>query len=175
MVPEAFRFAGVQQKNQGDSGQVGFLFFNFIANVYCYNVTFVSRISLNHLIHLISPRFDVVVDGIIKQRQEERRKNKETGTAKQFKDMLDVLLDMHEDENAEIKLDKKNIKAFIMVSQYMQFFFFYCFRQIIFGHSINRADTSLFICLVTLHHYSSVYSLLVCRCLSFIFLSCRHD
>ncbi|KAG4927944.1 hypothetical protein JHK82_053635 [Glycine max] len=42
-------------------------------------------------------------------------KNKETGTARQFKDMLDVLLDMHEDKNAEIKLDKKNIKAFIMV------------------------------------------------------------
>lgn len=48
-----------------------------------------------------------MVDGIIKQREEERRKNKETGTAKQFKDMLDVLLDMHEDKNAEIKLDKK--------------------------------------------------------------------
>ncbi|KHN26381.1 Cytochrome P450 93A1 [Glycine soja] len=59
-------------------------------------------------------RFDVVVDGIIKQREEERMKNKETGTARQFKDMLDVLLDTHEDKNAEIKLDKKNIKAFIM-------------------------------------------------------------
>lgn len=64
-----------------------------------------------------------MVDGIIKQREEERMKNKETGTARQFKDMLDVLLDMHEDKNAEIKLDKKNIKAFIMVSQHMQFFF----------------------------------------------------
>nr|KYP70575.1 Cytochrome P450 93A3 [Cajanus cajan] len=41
-------------------------------------------------------------------------KNKETGGTRRFKDMLDVLLDIFEDENSEMKLDKDNIKAFIM-------------------------------------------------------------
>jgi len=54
-----------------------------------------------------------MVERIIKQREKERRKNKETDTTRQFKDMLDVLLDMHEDKNAEIKLDKKNIKGWL--------------------------------------------------------------
>lgn len=62
----------------------------------------------------IHDRFDTVMDRIIKEREEERRKNKETGGTRRFKDMLDVLLDIFEDENSEMKLDKDNIKAFIM-------------------------------------------------------------
>lgn len=62
-------------------------------------------------------RFDAVLDRIIKQREEERRNNKEIGGTRQFKDILDVLLDIGEDDSSEIKLTKENIKAFIMVSK----------------------------------------------------------
>ena len=40
-----------------------------------------------------------------------KRKTRKKRKEKQFKDMLDVLLDMHEDKNAEIKLDKKKIRG----------------------------------------------------------------
>ncbi|KAK7396279.1 hypothetical protein VNO78_17171 [Psophocarpus tetragonolobus] len=59
-------------------------------------------------------RFDAVLERIIQQRQVERRNNKETGRTRPFKDMLDVLLDIFEDQNSEMKLNKENIKAFIM-------------------------------------------------------------
>ena len=62
-------------------------------------------------------RFDAVLDRIIRQREEERRNKKETGGTRPFKDMLDVLLDIFEDESSEMKLNKENIKAFILVSQ----------------------------------------------------------
>ncbi|CAJ1909820.1 unnamed protein product [Sphenostylis stenocarpa] len=59
-------------------------------------------------------RFDALLDGIIKQREKERRNDNQTGGTRPFKDMLDVLLDMFEDENSEMKLNKENVKAFIM-------------------------------------------------------------
>ncbi|CAJ1909858.1 unnamed protein product [Sphenostylis stenocarpa] len=59
-------------------------------------------------------KFDAVLDRIIKQREEERRINNQTGGTRPFKDMLDVLLDMFEDESSEIKLNKDKIKAFIL-------------------------------------------------------------
>jgi len=61
-------------------------------------------------------RFDAVLDRIIKQREEERRNKKETGGTRPFKDMLDVLLDIFEDESSEMKLNKDNMKSFILVS-----------------------------------------------------------
>ncbi|TKY62568.1 Cytochrome P450 93A3 [Spatholobus suberectus] len=70
--------------------------------------------GFNKRLRQIRDRFDTVMDRIIKEREEERRNNKETGGTRQFKDMLDVLLDIFEDENSEVKLDKENIKAFIM-------------------------------------------------------------
>nr|KYP70576.1 Cytochrome P450 93A2 [Cajanus cajan] len=59
-------------------------------------------------------RFDTLMDTIIKEREEQRRKNKEIGGTRQLRDMLDVLLDILEDENSEMKLDKENIKAFFL-------------------------------------------------------------
>ncbi|QCD97483.1 flavonoid 3'-monooxygenase [Vigna unguiculata] len=59
-------------------------------------------------------RFDAVLDRIIKQREEERRNKKETGGTRPFKDMLDVLLDIFEDESSEMKLNKDNMKSFIL-------------------------------------------------------------
>ncbi|RDY01615.1 Cytochrome P450 93A3, partial [Mucuna pruriens] len=70
--------------------------------------------GFNKRLQKIRESFDAVMERIIKQREEERRKDKETGGTHQFKDMLDVLLDIFEDDSYEMKLDKDNIKAFIL-------------------------------------------------------------
>lgn len=80
-------------------------------------IWFLKRFDLqgfNKRLKEIRDRFDVLMDRIIKEREEERRNNKEMGGTRQFKDMLDVLLDIFRDENSEMKLTKENIKAFIM-------------------------------------------------------------
>ncbi|KAK7396290.1 hypothetical protein VNO78_17192 [Psophocarpus tetragonolobus] len=60
-------------------------------------------------------RFDAVLDRIIHQRQAERAANiKQTPPTRPFKDMLDVLLDILQDDTSQMKLNKENIKAFIM-------------------------------------------------------------
>jgi len=69
----------------------------------------------------IRDRFDTMMERAIKEHQEERKKRKEVGSGGdgQIKDLLDVLLDIHEDENSDIKLTKENIKAFILVSHFL--------------------------------------------------------
>ncbi|KAK7378210.1 hypothetical protein VNO80_03648 [Phaseolus coccineus] len=63
----------------------------------------------------IRDRFDTMMERVIKEHQEERKKRKEVGSRDgQIKDLLDVLLDIHEDENSDIKLTEENIKAFIL-------------------------------------------------------------
>nr|XP_007162282.1 hypothetical protein PHAVU_001G138900g [Phaseolus vulgaris]ESW34276.1 hypothetical protein PHAVU_001G138900g [Phaseolus vulgaris] len=64
----------------------------------------------------IRDRFDTMMERAIKEHQEERKKRKEVGNGGdgQIKDLLDVLLDIHENENSDIKLTKENIKAFIL-------------------------------------------------------------
>jgi hypothetical protein len=65
----------------------------------------------------IRDRFDSMMERIIKEHQEVRRKRKEVGGGDgQIKDLLDILLDILEDESSEIKLKMENIKAFILVS-----------------------------------------------------------
>lgn len=91
-------------------------------------IWFLKRFDLqgfNKRLKEIRDRFDVLMDRIIKEREEERSNKKEMGGTRQFKDMLDVLLDIFRDENSEMKLTKENIKAFIMVSPFIQFFFFF--------------------------------------------------
>lgn len=83
-------------------------------------VSFLKRFDLqgfNKRLEKIRDCFDTVLDRIIKQREEERRNKNETVGKREFKDMLDVLFDISEDESSEIKLNKENIKAFILVSQ----------------------------------------------------------
>ncbi|XP_077253947.1 cytochrome P450 93A3-like [Tasmannia lanceolata] len=61
-------------------------------------------------------RFDTIMERIIKEHEEARKKKrmkKEMG-GDGVKDFLDILLDISEDENAEIKLRREDIKAFIM-------------------------------------------------------------
>lgn len=59
----------------------------------------------------IRERFDVLIEKNIKE-HEEARKHKETI---QVQDLLDILLDIAENENMEIKLTREHIKAFILV------------------------------------------------------------
>ncbi|XP_021282968.1 cytochrome P450 93A2-like [Herrania umbratica] len=60
-------------------------------------------------------RYDTMMERIIKEHEEERRKRKEMGNeGDTVKDLLDVLLDIYEDESAEVRLTRENIKAFIL-------------------------------------------------------------
>ncbi|GJY60462.1 cytochrome P450 93A3-like protein [Tanacetum coccineum] len=58
----------------------------------------------------IRTRFDALMERILREHQE-ARKQKDIG---QVRDLLDVLLDISEDENMEMKLTTNNIKAFIL-------------------------------------------------------------
>ncbi|KAK7285533.1 hypothetical protein RJT34_20307 [Clitoria ternatea] len=63
----------------------------------------------------IRDRFDTMMERVIKEHEEERRKRKELGDGQNpIKDLLDILLDIHNDKNSDIKLTKENIKAFIL-------------------------------------------------------------
>ncbi|ONK70071.1 uncharacterized protein A4U43_C05F29940 [Asparagus officinalis] len=56
-------------------------------------------------------RFDNMMEGILKEKEE--RKGKDTAEETK-KDLLDIMLDIAGDSNAEIKLTRENIKAFIL-------------------------------------------------------------
>ncbi|CAK9159321.1 unnamed protein product [Ilex paraguariensis] len=59
--------------------------------------------------------YDSMMERVIREHQEARRKKKESGDRSDVvKDLLDILLDSSEDESTEIKLTKENIKAFIL-------------------------------------------------------------
>ncbi|KAL1312353.1 cytochrome P450 93A3-like [Arachis ipaensis] len=62
----------------------------------------------------IRNRFDSMMERVIKEHQGERMKRKKEGEDGEIKDLLDILLDIHEDDNSEIRLTKENIKAFIL-------------------------------------------------------------
>ncbi|PIN13205.1 Cytochrome P450 CYP2 subfamily [Handroanthus impetiginosus] len=60
-------------------------------------------------------RFDGMMETIIDEHENKRRKLKENGgEGEVVKDLLDILLDIPEDGSAEIKLTRENIKAFIL-------------------------------------------------------------
>jgi cytochrome P450 len=61
-------------------------------------------------------RYDAMMERIMKEHEDARKRKKETGDEDDtVKDLLDILLDIYEDENAEKRLTRENIKAFIMV------------------------------------------------------------
>ncbi|XP_059668462.1 cytochrome P450 93A3-like [Cornus florida] len=64
----------------------------------------------------IRDRFDGMMERIIGEHEEARRSRKESveGAGDAVKDVLDLLLDILEDENSEMKLTRENIKAFIL-------------------------------------------------------------
>ncbi|KAK7336614.1 hypothetical protein VNO77_17160 [Canavalia gladiata] len=60
----------------------------------------------------IRDRFDNMMERFIKEHEEKRRVRKEGDN--QIKDLLDILLDIHHDNNSEIKLTIQHIKAFVL-------------------------------------------------------------
>ncbi|KAF6158666.1 hypothetical protein GIB67_040180 [Kingdonia uniflora] len=63
----------------------------------------------------VHKRFDDMTEKIMKEHEDIRRKTKETGSGGDgVKDLLHILLDISEDVNAEMKLTRENIKAFIL-------------------------------------------------------------
>ncbi|KAF7818982.1 cytochrome P450 93A3-like [Senna tora] len=61
-------------------------------------------------------RYDVIVERIIKEHEEDRRRRKKEASDQYeaHKDLVDVLLDTYEDQSSEIRLTRENIKAVIM-------------------------------------------------------------
>ncbi|XP_057783571.1 cytochrome P450 93A3-like [Salvia miltiorrhiza] len=63
----------------------------------------------------VRDRFDEMMERIIGEHQNERRKSKDnTKGSEVVKDLLHILLDIAEDESSEVKLTRENIKAFIL-------------------------------------------------------------
>ncbi|TYI44365.1 hypothetical protein ES332_A01G231300v1 [Gossypium tomentosum] len=60
----------------------------------------------------VRQRYDTMMERIIKEHEEERKKRNESGD--EVKDLLDILLDVYEDESSEVKLTRENVKAFIL-------------------------------------------------------------
>lgn len=65
----------------------------------------------------VAERFDTMIEKIIEEHQDTRKKHKQSNDADQeVKDLLDILLDISEDESSDIRLTRENIKAFILVT-----------------------------------------------------------
>jgi len=64
----------------------------------------------------ILERFDGMMERVIREHEEERERRKERGEGEEIRDLLDILLEIHQDESREIKLSRENVKAFILVS-----------------------------------------------------------
>lgn len=65
-------------------------------------------------------RYDALLEKIIIDREELRRKKRvqgaeEGGGKEDVKDFLDMMLDIYEDENSEMKLTREHIKALVLV------------------------------------------------------------
>ncbi|PWA86054.1 Cytochrome P450 (chloroplast) [Artemisia annua] len=59
----------------------------------------------------IHTRLDALLERVLREHQEARKQKKDTG---KVRDLLDILLDISEDENMEMKLTTNSIKAFIL-------------------------------------------------------------
>ncbi|PWA48829.1 Cytochrome P450 [Artemisia annua] len=62
----------------------------------------------------IHTRLDALLERVLREHQEARKQKKDTG---QVRDLLDILLDISEDENMEMKLTTNSIKAFILAGK----------------------------------------------------------
>ncbi|CAJ1967483.1 unnamed protein product [Sphenostylis stenocarpa] len=63
----------------------------------------------------ILQRFDGMMERVIREHEEERERRKERGEeGERVGDLLDILLEIHQDETREMKLSIENVKAFIL-------------------------------------------------------------
>ncbi|KAK3442186.1 hypothetical protein EUGRSUZ_B02410 [Eucalyptus grandis] len=83
---------------------------------FCKNVDFQGYKKRFEDIHR---RYDVLLEKIMRDREELRRKKRmqraeEGGRKDEVKDFLDMMLDIYEDENSEMKLTREHIKALVL-------------------------------------------------------------
>ncbi|KAL1368215.1 3,9-dihydroxypterocarpan 6A-monooxygenase-like [Arachis duranensis] len=62
----------------------------------------------------VREKFDIMLEGIIQEHEEDRRCQKSTGNTDGAKDVLDALLTISEDQSSEVKITRDNIKGFLM-------------------------------------------------------------
>eukprot|EP00268_Persea_americana_P026935 TRINITY_DN26479_c0_g1_i2.p1 TRINITY_DN26479_c0_g1~~TRINITY_DN26479_c0_g1_i2.p1 ORF type:complete len:150 (+),score=27.93 TRINITY_DN26479_c0_g1_i2:3-452(+) len=68
-------------------------------------------------------KLDGIFEGIIKEHEVERKARREMDAGGDYaKDLLDMMLDISEDEKAEMKLTRDDIKAFIQVRPHSSLF-----------------------------------------------------
>lgn len=80
-------------------------------------IWFVKNLDLQGLKNA-RDRYDNMMEEIIKEHEEVKRKSKESGDGNRpTKDIHESLLDIYEEESSEIKLTRENIKALIMVKE----------------------------------------------------------
>ncbi|CAK8562305.1 unnamed protein product [Lathyrus sativus] len=71
--------------------------------------------GMNKRLKGIMERFDTMMERVIREHQEERKKRKEKGEdGGHVRDLLDILLELHENKKSEIKFSRENVKAFIL-------------------------------------------------------------
>ncbi|GAU31407.1 hypothetical protein TSUD_370560 [Trifolium subterraneum] len=68
--------------------------------------------GMNKRLKEIRDKFDTMMERVIKEHQEEKKKRGEGGD--HVRDLLDILLEIQEDESNEIKLTNENVKSFIL-------------------------------------------------------------
>jgi cytochrome P450 len=87
--------------------------------------------GLGKRIDAVHRKFDAMMERILTARDAERRRRREEDAAgageEAAKDVLDMLFDMHEDEAAEMRLTRDNIKAFMLVRPWRLLFFFFLY------------------------------------------------
>lgn len=61
----------------------------------------------------VTMRYDEILEKILKQHEERAKKE---GLDREDRDLMDILLKVYQDHNAEFKITRTNIKAFLLVS-----------------------------------------------------------
>jgi hypothetical protein len=77
--------------------------------------------GLGKRVDALHHKFDAMMERILTARDAERRRRREEAGEVDAKDVLDMLFDMHEDEAAEMRLTRENIKAFMLVRPWLSF------------------------------------------------------
>lgn len=91
-----------------------FNFEDYISFLRGFNI-----LGLNKKIREVHQNFDNLLEGFITAKEKSRRNNSSErggeGKERPVKDLLDILLDVAGDPNAEVKITRENIKGFILV------------------------------------------------------------
>jgi cytochrome P450 family 93 subfamily A len=77
--------------------------------------------GISHRVKDVKGRFDRMVEGVLKEKEaaRQRKRGEKDGTEgvmEENRDILDMLMDVYDDDGAEIRLTRDNIKAFILVN-----------------------------------------------------------